>query len=321
MAVRLFAQIERRFGKRLPLSTLFSAPTVRELAAIIEADWTPGWSSLVPIQPRGSKLPFFCIHALGGNVLEYYELARLLGPDQPFYGLQSRALDGQSAPQATIEEMAAHYLKEIRELQPSGPYHLSGRSLGGMIAFEMAQQLKAQGESVGLLALLDTYPSGYAKLLRENGQDRTRIRWRLRAHAANLRSLSARNKLTYLSGKLKFAPRKIKAAAWRQLYRGYQKVGHPLPKALRDIKEFNSIAVRTYVPKVYDGPVTLFWASEDLRASSDFVEGWRALAGGSIEIHEIPGSHLDIIKAPHVNELASKLTTSLMTAQNATLSI
>jgi amino acid adenylation domain-containing protein len=318
LAVRLFAQIEKRFGRRLPLATLFQAPTIAQLATIIDKDLPNAraaeWSSLVPIQPEGSRPPFFCVHALGGNVLEYYDLANYLGRTQPFYGLQSAGLNGKQAPHARVEDMAAHYLREMRELQPQGPYFIGGRSLGGMIAFEMAQQLRVQGEEIGLLALLDTYPSGYAKLLSDQKTLRARFSraaGRTKAHLANLRSLSLKDKLLYLAAKSKFAPRKMKSHVWRGAYSSFANLGRPLPRALQDIKELNSVAVREYVPQIYDGHVTLFWASSDLRASVDFVEGWRALAGGGIEVHEIPGSHLDIVKEPHVGELAAKLRSCL----------
>jgi amino acid adenylation domain-containing protein len=314
LAVRLFAQIEKRLGKRLPLSILFQAPTVGQLAAVIQKDWTPEWSSLVEIQSAGFKTPFFCVHALGGNVLEYYDLARHLGEDQPFYGLQSQGLDGKRPPHTRVEDMAAHYIKEMRELQPEGPYLIGGRSLGGMVAFEMAQQLKAQGQTIGLLALLDTYPSGYAKLFRNEKTLRAafgRGLRRAKAHVANLRSLSVNEGLSYVIKKARFAPRKMKSQIWRRVYQSYENLGRPLPRMLKDVKEFNSLAVREYVPQVYDGKVTLFWASEDLRTSIDLVEGWRVLAGGGMEVHEIPGSHLDIVKEPHVGEVAKKLGSCL----------
>src|SRR6185295_16996263 len=133
------------------------APTIAQLAMSLADSDTSRWSSLVPIQTEGARPPFFCVHAVGGNVLEYYNLALHLGTDQPFYALQSRGLSGEQ-PQKTIEDMAAHYLIEIRQLQPEGPYFIGGRSLGGMIAYEMACQLHAGGEEVALLALLDSYP-------------------------------------------------------------------------------------------------------------------------------------------------------------------
>src|SRR5260370_26293793 len=157
LAVQLFAQIEKVFGVKLPLATLFDAPTIEELARILGREASaPRWSPLVAIQPAGSRPPFFCIHGAGGNVLIYRDLSQNLGPDQPFYGLQSPGLDGSRPPLTRIEEMAALYVKEIRTVQPYGPYFLGGYCMGGTIAYEMAQQLRAQGEQVGLLALVDT---------------------------------------------------------------------------------------------------------------------------------------------------------------------
>ena len=319
LAVRLFAVIEKKFGKRLPLATLFQAPTVAEVADLLEReDRSAAWSSLVPLQRLGSKQPFFCVHAVGGNVLEYYDLARHLGPEQPFYGLQSRGLDGKQQPHTRITEMAAHYIKEIREFQPDGPYLIGGRSLGGMIAFEMASQLKAAGQDVGLLALLDSYPVGYSKMAQPAGTfggtvGRT-VR-RLRAHLSNLRGLSFKEKSLYLFEKAQYAPIRMKSLVWRAIYRCYKNLGCALPRALRDVPEFNWLAAHTYVPHLYDGKVTLFWASRDVRASFDLVTGWRVLAGGGMDVHEIPGSHLDMIKEPHVSELAAKLKACLESAQ------
>lgn len=310
LAVRLFAQIEKYFDKRLPLATLFQAPTIAQLAEIIQKDWAPRWSSLVPIQTGGSKPPFFCVHALGGNVLEYYDLARHLGPDQPFYGFQSLGLDGRHAPQTRVEDMATHYIKEMREIQPAGPYFIGGRSMGGTIAFEMASQLEQLGEEVGLLALLDTYPSGYLKLLLDAetwSSKATLLGRRIVCHFSNLKGMAVGEKFSYAAEKLRYVPERIKASLWRRAYRMYQNLGRPLPRALRDVREFNSMARINYAPQVFGGLVTLFWASGDLRGSFDLVEGWRLLAGGGIDVHEIAGNHLNIIKEPYVGELAAKL--------------
>jgi aspartate racemase len=310
LAVKLFAEIEKTFGKNLPLATLFQAPTVRQLARVLRDEgWQPAWSSLVMIQPGGSRAPFFCVHAAGGNVLEYHDLARLLGSDQPFYGLQARGLDGRSAPHTTINEMAAHYVKEMREIQPAGPYLIGGRSSGGTIAFEMACQLEAMGEKVSLLTLLDTYPAGYFKLLPGAATAGQRIERRLRkwqSHLTNLQALTAPDKIRYLRNKLRYAPAKAKHKIYRRAYKIYQRFGKPLPLVLQNIEELAFAAVKDYEPQVYAGDVTLFLAS-DLTSDYDLRDGWRELVRGRIEAHEISGNHINIIKEPHVRALAKKL--------------
>jgi amino acid adenylation domain-containing protein len=318
LAVILFARIAKYFGKRLPLATLFRAPTVAQLAAVIEDAGTPGWSSLVPIQPSGSRPPFFCVHAKGGNVLEYYDLARHLGNDQPFYGLQSQGLNRNIEPHTRISDMAAHYVGQIKEVQPNGPYFLGGRSMGGTIAYEMACQLRETGEEVALLALLDTYPSGYLHHLPgENalGPKVRRVRQRVKCHSTNMSGLPLREQFRYLMEKACFAPPRLKTLLWRKTYRLFKKLGRRLPSALCNVNEFNSLAGAEYAPQPYPGVVTLFWASADRRASFDLVDGWRVLAEGGIEIHEISGSHLNLIKEPYVTELAQKLARCLKDAQ------
>jgi amino acid adenylation domain-containing protein len=314
LAVRLFGLIQKRFDARLPLATLFRAPTIAQLAAVLETDSSQAWSSLVPIQPRGTRPPLFCIHAVGGNVLEYYDLARYLGDDQPFYGLQAYGLDGHHAPHARIEDMAAHYVKEIREFQPDGPYFLGGRSLGGVIAYEMSCQLRAQGAEVRLLALLDSYPVGHEKLAPEAGTAIGKLKRgfrRVRTHISNLRGLSARHKLLYLAGKSQYAPVRVKSKLWRTIYRWHQKIGREIPPTLRKVEQFNWLAAGEFIPRVYDGPVTLFWASSDLRGKFDMLEGWRTLAPSGLTVQEVSGTHLNIIKEPYVAELAQTLSEHL----------
>src|SRR5579863_3139139 len=157
LAVHLFAEIEKAFNVKLPLATLFEAPTIQELARILSSEVsTSDWSPLVAIQPAGSRPPFFCIHGAGGNVLIYRELSQSLGSDQPFFGLQSQGLDGGCPPLTKIEDMASLYVKAIRRQQSQGPYFLGGYCGGGLIAFEVAQQLRNEGEEIALLALFDT---------------------------------------------------------------------------------------------------------------------------------------------------------------------
>jgi amino acid adenylation domain-containing protein len=330
LAVRLFARIDKLFNKHLPLATLFQAPTVGQLAHLLrEEGWTAPWSSLVAIQPKGqsngqpkghtdgAKRPIFCVHAVGGNVIEYHDLARHLGSDQPFYAFQSVGLDGRQAPLKSIAEMAAHYIKELQTVQPTGPYLLGGHSLGGMIAFEMACQLSEQGEQVDLLALLDAYPFGHYKL-QPNADSRTyqarRFARRMKCHVDNLLHLKGKEKFAYLIDKLQYAPVKIKQQLWRRAYR-LRRFNRALPATIRNIEGLNFLAAREYVPRIYPGRVALFWASGDLTTAYDLLDGWRALAAGGVDVHEIPGNHIDIVKEPHVQALGEKLQACLDAVQ------
>jgi amino acid adenylation domain-containing protein len=168
MAVSLFSQIEQTFGKNLPLATLFKAPTIEQLASFLRQEKPPQelWGSLVPLQTDGSKPPLFCIHGGGFNVLIYRQLAQYLGSDRPVYALQARGLDGDfGSILDRIEDMATDYIQEIKTVQPQGPYLLAGLSNGGNIALEMAQQLQAQGQTVAIVAMFDSYGPEGAKLL------------------------------------------------------------------------------------------------------------------------------------------------------------
>ncbi|HSL02297.1 MAG TPA: alpha/beta fold hydrolase, partial [Nitrospiraceae bacterium] len=161
-AAQLFFLLEQVYGRRLPLATLFQAPTIAELASVLSREqWTPPWQSLVAIQPSGAATPIFMVPGVGGNVLVFAQLARLLGSDQPFYGLQARGLDGKETPFTSVPEMAKHYIAEIRAVRPQGPYVVLGICTGGLIAYEMAQQLLEQGEVVTLVMMDTWHPISY----------------------------------------------------------------------------------------------------------------------------------------------------------------
>ncbi|HXR26100.1 MAG TPA: alpha/beta fold hydrolase, partial [Candidatus Binataceae bacterium] len=150
-AARLFAQVDSLWSRKVPLSTLFEAPTIEHLARLLrDRSWTPASSSLVPIRPTGTRPPLFIISGIGGNVVRFHDLTHLLDEQQPVYALQPPGLDGETPCLTRIEDMAAHYIKEIRNLQPAGPYYLAGYSFGGLVTFEIAQQLAGQGEQVAL---------------------------------------------------------------------------------------------------------------------------------------------------------------------------
>ena len=169
MAVQLFSKIFKTFELNLSLATLITDPTIEALGKTIAAqkglngdpaqenENQPAWSPLVAIQKGDGIAPFFCIHGAGGNVLNFYGLAKLLGPNQTFYGLQAQGVDGILMPLETVEEMVDLYLDVLRSVQPSGPYRLGGYSFGGLLAYEMARQLTAAGEVVDKLIMLDTF--------------------------------------------------------------------------------------------------------------------------------------------------------------------
>jgi len=163
-AAQLFFQLETVFGKQLPLATLFQAPTIAELADILtRANWMPPWQSLVAIQPSGSATPIFMVPGVGGNVLVFAKLAKLMGSEQPIYGLQARGLDGNEAPFTSVPEMASHYVQAIRQVQPEGPYLLAGVCTGGLIVYEMAQQLATQGKTATIFMIDTWHPKTYAR--------------------------------------------------------------------------------------------------------------------------------------------------------------
>ena len=308
LAVRIFLTIEKQFGKNLPLATLFQFPTIRQLAHLLaEQAWKPSWSSLVPLQVAGDNPPFFLVHAVGGNVLEYYELARQMGTAQPFFGLQSFGLDGNQASLTSIEAMAAHYIQEIRQPQPEGPYYLGGRSFGGVVAYEMAQQLRDQGQGVGLVALLDTDPIGWLKLFPHRTALKLQARFlalRVKRHLANLRGLSLLTKLNYLREKIAYKKRQLETWRW-QLSQGLHP-GRKLSNSLREVEEFNYLAAAKYVPRTYAEQVAFFCACEEVSAPEN-QHGWKTLATGGVELVEVPGDHQSMIQAPHVQFLANQL--------------
>jgi acyl-CoA synthetase (AMP-forming)/AMP-acid ligase II/thioesterase domain-containing protein len=315
-AAHLFAQIAQVFGKNLPLSILFQAPTVEQLAGIISQEGqSTAWSSLVAIQPAGSNPPFFCVHGHGGDILRLRDLARHLGLDQPFYGLQAQGLDEKQARHSRIEEMAAHYVQEIRTLQPEGPYFLGGYCFGGKVAFEMAQQLYTQGQKVALLAMFNAYAPGYPKSL---PWVERRIKQRIHYHVGNLRGLRLKEKLHYFSEKRK----KIKVRMERRIkritntYKLYLGIEGPTLRALRGVAEANILASRDYVPKVYPGRITLFRSSKLPQEYYDELHmGWSGLAAQGMDIHHVPGDSGAIVFEPRVRFLAAQLRACLQEAQ------
>lgn len=310
LAVRLFDRIEKAFGKNLPLATLFQAPTIKQLAAILSQEgWQTSWTSLVELKAGGSRPPFFCAH---GGFFFYSDLLRYVDADQPFYGVQPEGLGKKQARHARVEEIAAHYVKEMRQLQPEGPYYLGGFSFAGWIAFEMAQQLYAAGEKVGLLVLFDSFGPGYPKFIP--------MAQRVGCHIENLTRLGVKEKLRYVRGSARTARAKVESKVREFTYKTYLRVMDPLPRSLLMVVGDARVSalMSSYVPQIYPGRITLFRAAvQPVGCYYDAESGWGGLAAAGVDVREIPGGHGTLLQEPHVRGLAEELNPCLQEAQAA----
>ncbi len=324
LAVRLFAHIEEEIGQRLPLSTLFAAPSIAQLADVIRSAQKPvGWSPLVTMQPGGSLPPFFCVHNFGGEVLNLHRLAQAIGENQPFYGLQAMGLDGGQEPHTSIRDMAAYYLQAIRSIQPQGPYYLGGFCFGGVVTYEMACQLVAQGEAVGLVALIDAYaPNQAGQGASGWGMRRVVNFWRnLPFWWRDFWQLQQADRRIVVTRRLK----RIGKAIARGLGRKAEMSAHDLigdhahvegaPDYVRRLMELHMLALIDYTPPEYPGRVTLFRIQRlPLFTSYGPEVGWERLARGGVDLHIVPGAHHNILWPPYVNSLADALRQSLLSA-------
>ncbi|MBD2569977.1 amino acid adenylation domain-containing protein [Anabaena lutea] len=313
LAVKLFTQIEQKLGKKLPLATLFHSPTIEELANILSQENDPvSWSSLVAIQSvRSSKPPLFLVHALGGNIIGYQTLVRYLDSEQPIYGLQAQGLDGKQPPHTRVEDMAAHYIQEIRTVQPHGPYLLAGFSSGGIVAFEMGQQLAAQGEQVALLAMFDTYNP---RLYIENPS----LSHTMYAYGRTLLQLSLRAKWYYFLAKMDWLRSLLTGNPHSKydLWNNYTFSEDSNPDNMEFIETLKRATMADYVPQAYPGRVTLFTTKEMLRwCRYETDRGWKHLAQKGLDIYDVPGTHLGMLDEPNVQVLAEKLQVCLEQAQ------
>jgi amino acid adenylation domain-containing protein len=320
-AARLFSVVEKTFGKKLPPGPLFQAPTIERLAELLRKQGKNQNSTcLVPVQPQGSKPPFFCVHGAAGTVFVFHELARHLGPDQPLYALQMHGLYGTDTPHTSVEEMAAHYAKEIRAVQPAGPYWLGGYCFGGIIAYEMAQQLRRQGEEIAGLVLFNAPSPVYSRRgtsLALRGESNPS------GHVNRLAKLNLRGKKKKFTYLLKTAGNSL-AWRWRQL-RGQIRslfhktkmlrckcnimLGRPLPEKLREAFFLNTNlrAELNYVPQPYPGSLILISAQGHF---SEPLLGWGQSVAGLIEAFEINVDDQEeraLMKEPHIRLVAELL--------------
>jgi amino acid adenylation domain-containing protein len=320
LAVHLMAEIQRDFGVQLPLATLFRNPTVEQLGELLRSETAAvAWSPLVPIRPTGAGTPFFCVAGGGGSVLYLYQLAHRMDQERPFYGLQGIGLDGECEPLDRVEAIAARYVEALQSVQPDGPYLLGGHCFGGLVAFEVAQQLQKQGETVGLVALLDVPAPRLTNAEVRRGGDEDSV-W-----LARLAGL-----LTEASGKdLGIGPAELRTldteAQLAYFKERMQAVGLLPPGAgVTQIRGLLGVFVANskahYSPcDVYPVRLALFKAGEphpeydysdaddpDL-SSAESTLGWGHLATDQVAVHVVPGNHITMMNEPNVRVLADLL--------------
>ncbi|MFZ0706863.1 MAG: alpha/beta fold hydrolase [Candidatus Korobacteraceae bacterium] len=263
---------------------------------------------LVPLQPKGSNPPFFCVHGGTGRAI-FFNLARHLGAQQPFYAVQSVGLDGKNPPILRIEDMAAHYIKQIRTVQPSGPYVLGGFCIGGTIAWEMAQQLQAQGERVALLALLDAHPAWALASTAEASP--YGLRTRLKDHFETLKQMSSwKEGAKYLGLRVKHLRFIIRRQLWEVALRFYKFTGRPLPKFMYDFDSINLHAFLEYKLQPYPGKVVLLVTDTHAKRFSTDDLGW-AKTASNLDVRVIPGLHDTIMNEANVKPYAQQLKQSI----------
>ncbi|MEE8523271.1 MAG: non-ribosomal peptide synthase/polyketide synthase [Thermoanaerobaculia bacterium] len=320
LGAHLIVEVQNRFGHELSLTALFQGPTVEAMAAALRQESAPSPPSiLVPLQPEGDHKPFFCVHAASGDVLCYRALAQELGTDQPFYGLQSPRLiaDHPAAeePWDSVEDIAQGYIDAIRTVQAEGPYFLGGWSFGGVVAFEMAQQLVAQGQRVDLVALLDTsaIPDGEPEgtdEIDEAGRVLAFFETYFRFSVDDLRqalpAIEPDQRLAHI------------VEHWRQNGQVDRDFSVESMRHFLDIHIAHERAARRYVRRPYPGQVTLFRARDQRRREAENpTMGWDQLAAGGVTVHAVAGRHQEMIFPPLVESLARELKRCLDSAPPA----
>jgi thioesterase domain-containing protein len=280
------AHIKEILGKEIALSIFFQAQTIEELAKVLQQDrWSTRRPSVVMLQRGRSTAPLFIIFP-GYHIAE---LVRHLGPDQPVYGILQMGLDGKASQDTMIRDMATHCIKEIVSLQQEGPYLLAGRCIGGLVAFEIAQQLQAKDQRVALLVLFDT-PAPI----------------NLKTHTW---PFTIDDSTTGASDRNLLQPRRnqrLLFAFLKILYKAYLGGESFLPQTLQRV---NHQAFRKYAPSVYQGRITYFWARESRFRHYSYGRqwSWGQLAGGGLDLHPVPGNRTTLMREPHVQVLAGRL--------------
>jgi amino acid adenylation domain-containing protein len=305
VALRLVTRMNRIFTTDLGLASLISNSTIESIAEIIRNRVSAkSTSSLVPLKADGDNPPLFIVHGVGGNVINFYGLSMRIDPCQPVYGVQAQSLLAGQPALLRLEDMAAHYVKEIRKIQPHGPYRLLGYSFGGTMALEMAHQLRAAGEVVAPIGMLDARSIHFEQAFMNELSTQSKVSRRITRFAGNTTSLSWRNRFKYIVEKI--CTRAVRICSGL----GHKLGLRTLPPFLKSAYDINHTAFNNYKPRRYDGKLILFRAAEqDYTGPRDL--GWGEIFTQGVEIHDIPGDHERMFLEPSIDILAAELHSAI----------
>jgi acyl-CoA synthetase (AMP-forming)/AMP-acid ligase II/thioesterase domain-containing protein/acyl carrier protein len=307
-AVQLMLAVEETLGHALAPSALIECGTVAEMAALIRTGASA--ACIVPVRASGARPPLFCVHGASGHVLHMRNFARYLDEDQPFYAIQSVGVDGKDEPFSRIEDMAAHYIVEMRRYQPRGPYYLGGYSMGAWVAFEMARQLRAAGDGVAFLALIDSYSTNESR--RATILEWSSVRWR------EFRGLPAAGKAGFLAQRALRVPGSLIVSmrkAWGRWRLGQSPAGAASAAPVTPVEAANHRALHAYKLRPLHCDAVLFKTRLVGRTHPVVYDGWRTLIVGELETRRIPGGHRQVFDEPFVRTLAREFTECLARRQ------
>lgn len=304
---QVIAEINRSFGLSLQQTDLDGATwTIAKFTDLIFFQLTGSErSTVVPLRDNhGGRSPLFIVHGVGGNVVGFYSLAKRLDPDRPVYGIQAQALIPDREAVLRIQEMAAQYIEDMRAVWPDGPYNVLGFSYGGLVAYEIAQQLQAAGREVRFLGMLDTrQPLSNTNSRSWSGLHRL-FYWRVRKACYNIYSRDDRTRYLLRRLKVRFS----KARFMSGLDKGMVKTS----ATAHDVVAINYVAGSNYVVRPYPGDVVLFRAEEDhpLEQELPFDLGWGQFAG-QLTVKILPGAHAGLMEELGMFSLAAEITAAL----------
>jgi acetoacetyl-CoA synthetase len=309
LAARMLTDVQRATGRVLPIATMIVAPTIARLATVLAAEPETRAADSTLVQMRaGSGRPLFMVHSITGSVMECLTLAGMLQSERPVYGLQALGLDGDEAPLHSVEKMAKGYVQRMRDVQPNGPYALVGYSFGGLIAFEIAQQLVAAGEKIEMLCLLDTYVHEHCLPFSQWTRHQAGV---IADRLRELRSLDGNARLDYMYGKANAIADRVRMRMGHQAHKAAPDA-QGLPPVLLRVRESMRVAMTTYKPRRYlGGPIVYVRATIPDPQRPDPLPVWQRVAKHGLRIMTVDGKHNDLVVEPHLATVAQTLTHAL----------